>query len=71
MDASDGQMHATLTDDDCTYRGSTTAAAVEEGKSAPTFTLPCDTGEAVSLESFRGNPVVLYLYPKDERGTRY
>ena len=39
---------------------------VEEGKPAPDFTLPSDTGEEVSLESFRGMPVVLYFYPKDD-----
>jgi peroxiredoxin Q/BCP len=39
---------------------------VEEGKPAPTFTLPSDSGEDVSLESFRGSPVFLYVYPKDE-----
>jgi thioredoxin-dependent peroxiredoxin len=39
---------------------------VEEGKPAPSFTLPSDSGEDVSLESFRGKPVVLYFYPKDD-----
>jgi thioredoxin-dependent peroxiredoxin len=39
---------------------------VEEGKPAPTFTLPSDSGEQVSLESLRGKPVVLYFYPKDD-----
>jgi thioredoxin-dependent peroxiredoxin len=39
---------------------------VEEGKPAPTFTLPSDTGEEVSLESVRGTPVVLYFYPRDD-----
>jgi peroxiredoxin Q/BCP len=39
---------------------------IEEGKPAPTFTLPSDTGDEVSLESFRGKPVVLYFYPKDD-----
>jgi peroxiredoxin Q/BCP len=39
---------------------------VEEGKPAPLFTLPSDSGEDVSLESFRGTPVVLYFYPKDD-----
>ena len=39
---------------------------VEEGNPAPTFTLPSDTGEDVSLESLRGKPVVLYFYPKDD-----
>ena len=38
---------------------------VEVGKPAPTFTLPTETGDTVSLESLRGRPVVLYFYPKD------
>jgi thioredoxin-dependent peroxiredoxin len=39
---------------------------LEEGQPAPTFTLPSDTGEDVSLEYLRGRPVVLYFYPKDD-----
>lgn len=39
---------------------------VEEGKQAPDFTLPSDSGEAVTLSSLRGNPVVLYFYPRDD-----
>jgi peroxiredoxin Q/BCP len=39
---------------------------VEEGKSAPTFSLLSDTGETVSLESLRGTTVVLYFYPRDD-----
>jgi peroxiredoxin Q/BCP len=39
---------------------------VAEGQPAPTFTLPSDSGEDVSLESLRGRPVVLYFYPKDD-----
>ena len=39
---------------------------VEEGHPAPTFTLPSDTGEPVSLAELRGKPVVLYFYPKDD-----
>ena len=39
---------------------------VAEGMPAPTFTLQSDSGEDVSLESFRGKPVVLYFYPKDD-----
>jgi thioredoxin-dependent peroxiredoxin len=38
---------------------------VEEGKPAPDFELPSDSGETVTLSSFRGKPVVLYFYPKD------
>lgn len=38
---------------------------VEEGKPAPDFELLSDTGEQVKLSSFRGQPVVLYFYPKD------
>jgi len=33
---------------------------------APDFTLPADNGEPVTLSSFRGRPVVLYFYPKDD-----
>jgi thioredoxin-dependent peroxiredoxin len=39
---------------------------VEEGSLAPDFTLQSDSGEQVSLESLRGQPVVLYFYPKDD-----
>jgi peroxiredoxin Q/BCP len=39
---------------------------VEEGRPAPDFTLTSDAGEAVTLSSFRGAPVVLYFYPKDD-----
>ncbi len=39
---------------------------VEEGSPAPNFTLKSDSGEEVSLQSFRGQPVVLYFYPKDD-----
>ncbi len=35
------------------------------GQSAPTFTLPSQTGQPISLESYRGKWVVLYFYPKD------
>jgi thioredoxin-dependent peroxiredoxin len=37
-----------------------------EGDPAPDFTLTSDSGEAVTLSSFRGKPVVLYFYPKDD-----
>ncbi len=39
---------------------------VSEGKSAPDFTAMSDAGERVSLSDFRGRPVVLYFYPKDD-----
>jgi len=39
---------------------------VEEGKPAPDFTLTNESGEPVALSSFRGKPVVLYFYPKDD-----
>lgn len=39
---------------------------VTEGQPAPDFTLPSDSGESVSLSQFRGSPVVLYFYPKDD-----
>ena len=39
---------------------------VEEGKPAPDFELLSDEGEKVRLSSFRGKPVVLYFYPRDD-----
>jgi peroxiredoxin Q/BCP len=39
---------------------------VEEGKPAPDFDLTSDSGERVKLSSLRGQPVVLYFYPKDD-----
>jgi thioredoxin-dependent peroxiredoxin len=39
---------------------------VVEGQAAPDFTLRSDTGELVTLSGFRGRPVVLYFYPRDD-----
>jgi peroxiredoxin Q/BCP len=39
---------------------------VSEGEPAPDFTLTSDAGERISLSDFRGAPVVLYFYPKDD-----
>ncbi len=41
-------------------------ALVEAGQRAPDFTLTSDAGESVSLSQFRGSPVVLYFYPRDD-----
>src|SRR5271165_3199674 len=41
-------------------------AMLEVGKKAPAFTLPDQDGKAVKLSSFKGHPVVLYFYPKDD-----
>ncbi|MGH6992703.1 MAG: peroxiredoxin [Caulobacteraceae bacterium] len=38
---------------------------VEAGEKAPDFELPGDAGP-VRLSAFRGRPVVLYFYPKDD-----
>jgi peroxiredoxin Q/BCP len=40
--------------------------AVDAGQKAPGFELPTDGGGRVRLEDFRGRPVVLYFYPKDD-----
>jgi peroxiredoxin Q/BCP len=37
---------------------------IEEGATAPDFTLPNQDGEEVTLSDFRGRPVVVYFYPK-------
>jgi peroxiredoxin Q/BCP len=39
---------------------------VEEGKPAPDFEATSDAGERVKLSDFRGKPVVLFFYPKDD-----
>jgi peroxiredoxin Q/BCP len=39
---------------------------IEEGNQAPDFELESDSGETVRLSDFRGRPVVLYFYPKDD-----
>ena len=39
---------------------------IEQGRPAPDFELESDAGETVRLSDFRGRPVVLYFYPKDD-----
>ncbi len=39
---------------------------LKEGQKAPSFKLKDQTGEVVSLESYKGKNVVLYFYPKDD-----
>ena len=39
---------------------------IAEGQPAPDFELASDAGETVSLSGLRGQPVVLYFYPKDD-----
>ena len=40
-------------------------ALKREGSRAPEFTVPSDSGKAISLKELRGKKVVLYFYPKD------
>jgi len=39
---------------------------VQNGETAPDFTLPDDTGSVVQLTKLKGRPVVVYFYPKDD-----
>jgi peroxiredoxin Q/BCP len=39
---------------------------IEPGQRAPAFTLTADDGSKVRLSDFKGRPVVLYFYPKDD-----
>ena len=39
---------------------------LKEGDKAPDFAAPDQTGARVSLKDFKGKPVVLYFYPKDD-----
>lgn len=38
---------------------------LKEGDKAPSFSLPSDNGETISLKDLKGKTVVLYFYPKD------
>lgn len=38
---------------------------VSEGQSAPDFTLPDQDGTPVSLSALKGQPLILYFYPRD------
>jgi peroxiredoxin Q/BCP len=40
--------------------------AVDEGEKAPDFDLPTDNGGRVQLGDFKGKPLVLYFYPRDD-----
>ena len=42
------------------------AIGAQEEKKAPDFSLPADDGAKVKLKDFKGKPVVLYFYPKDD-----
>lgn len=39
---------------------------IEPGQRAPAFTLTADDGTKVRLSDWKGQPVVLYSYPKDD-----
>ncbi|MDR3578258.1 MAG: thioredoxin-dependent thiol peroxidase [Anaerolineaceae bacterium] len=39
---------------------------IQANSMAPDFTLPDENGTPKTLSSFRGKPVVLYFYPKDD-----
>jgi len=39
---------------------------LSEGMKAPDFSAPTHGGSRVNLSDFRGKPVVLYFYPKDD-----
>ena len=39
---------------------------LNEGDQAPSFSLPADNGQTVSLANYAGKKVVLYFYPKDD-----
>ena len=41
-------------------------AMPEVGQKAPNFRLPDEEGHPVSLSDYKGKPVVLYFYPKDD-----
>lgn len=40
--------------------------AIEEGKTAPAFTLEDSDGNKIALKDLRGRDVIVYFYPKDD-----
>lgn len=41
-------------------------SALEQGKKAPNFKMMNDSGQEISLDTFKGKKLVLYFYPKDD-----
>ncbi len=39
---------------------------LQPGDQAPAFTAFTQSGEKVSLSDFKGKPVILYFYPRDD-----
>ncbi len=39
--------------------------AIQEGKTAPSFSLPDQNGNIVALKDFKGKNIILFFYPKD------
>ena len=39
---------------------------LKEGDKAPSFNMPTNTGEKVSLSKLKGQKIVLYFYPRDD-----
>jgi peroxiredoxin Q/BCP len=39
---------------------------IQEGKTAPAFSLPDANGNKVALKDFKGKNVIVYFYPKDD-----
>jgi peroxiredoxin Q/BCP len=47
-------------------KGRLFSSMLNEGDKAPGFELPRDGGSTVKLSQFKGKPVVVYFYPKDD-----
>jgi peroxiredoxin Q/BCP len=43
---------------------------INQGDQAPDFELPDRDGRAIKLSDFRGQPVVVYFYPKADTRSR-
>jgi peroxiredoxin Q/BCP len=53
-------------DKQAVFEGLSMGDWIEPGERAPAFTLTADDGRKVRLSDFKGQPVVLYFYPKDD-----
>jgi peroxiredoxin Q/BCP len=60
------QIAVTPTPTDATIEIAAAERSTARGKPAPLFTLPNEKDQSVSLQSLRGQWVVLYFYPEDD-----
>src|ERR1700745_2780866 len=63
--ARDGRLKEYLMSKEKNNKNSNRESALKAGAPAPDFTLPSTPDQKLSLEDFRGRPVILAFYPAD------